>query len=89
MPYKALTYVNLPPDNRKAPGDKITDKELKEAGQTKEDIDSLVKSGSIGDEDAELHQDHAPVEIVPSSNPLSIDVVTGEMVEGSETTNES
>jgi hypothetical protein len=74
---KALTYVNLPPDNRKAPGDSITQKELKDAGQTEEDIEALTKSGAIGDDDAELDKSHDPITVEVSTT-SEINVVTNE-----------
>jgi hypothetical protein len=89
MPYKALTYVNVPPDNRKAPGDSITDKELRDADpkQGKEEVDALLAQGVISEDmDAEVHEDHKPVPIAPSNTPLAVNVVTGEVVEGSEST---
>jgi hypothetical protein len=58
---KALTFIQLG-DKRFAPGDEITDEELKEAGQTEEQVKELVDAGSLGDADAELHEDHRPVE---------------------------
>jgi hypothetical protein len=87
MPYKALTYVNLPPDNRKAPGDTITDKELKDADpqQGKEEIKALLAQGVISEDmDAPVDKAHAPVDIAPSNTPLAVNVVTGDLVEGSE-----
>lgn len=66
--YKALTYLNLPPDNRKAPGDPITEKELKDAGQDDEHIDALRESGAIGGPTDEIHEDHAVVETPPNPN---------------------
>lgn len=75
---KALTYVNLPPDNRKVPGDKITAKELKDAGQTDEDVAALKKSGAIGDDDDPIDEAHVPVEVAVNSV-SEINVVTGEV----------
>jgi hypothetical protein len=77
MAYKALTYVNLPPDNRKVPGDTITERELKDAGQTEDDIKTLVKAKAIGNMGAELDEAHAPVEIPGVEG--GINVVTGEV----------
>jgi hypothetical protein len=72
MPYKALTYLNLPgdPEVRKSPGDKITDKELKDAGQDSEQIAALMKSGAISDDmDADVHPDHqAPEAAAPEGS---------------------
>jgi hypothetical protein len=75
---KALTYVNLPPDNRKAPGDKITQKELEDAGQTKEDIEALKKQGAIGDDNAPLDKAHAPI-VIETSTTSEINVIDSEI----------
>lgn len=56
--YKALAVINLPPDNRKEPGDLITKKELEEAGQTEEDIAKLIKQKAIGEKDDPIHKDY-------------------------------
>jgi hypothetical protein len=62
--YKALTYVNLPPDNIKAPGEEITEAELSEAGQTEDDIAALLEQGAISEDmDAPINEAHAPVEV--------------------------
>lgn len=65
MAYKALTYVVLG-DVRKAPGDSITDKELKDAGQEDEEIRNLISSGAIGDKDADIHKDHVTEDVESS-----------------------
>lgn len=57
MAYKALTYLVLG-DVRKSPGDSISDKELKDAGQEEDNIQALIDSGALGDKDAEIHPDH-------------------------------
>lgn len=58
MPYKCLTFVMVNGE-KKSPGDVITKAELKDGGQTDEDIEALVKGGSLSeDQDAELHPDH-------------------------------
>ena len=67
MSYFALTYINLPPDNRKAPGDEISDEEFEAAGQTAEDIKALIESKAIGGEDDPINKDHVPD--VPPPNP--------------------
>ena len=72
MAYKALTYVNLPPDNRKAPGDPITKKELDEAGQTDEDIESLIKQRAIGKPTDPIDNAHAPVVIRFNTNATDV-----------------
>lgn len=83
---KALTYLVLPPDNRKAPGDTVTKKELEDADQTQEDIDKLIKSGAIGDgPDTPLHKDHRPIEIKTNTT-SEINVVESEVVIGSDNT---
>ena len=79
MPYKALTYVNLPPDNHKRPGDKITDKELKDAGQGEAEIKLLVKNGAIGSEATALDEAHDPVQVEGVEG--NFNVITGEVVE--------
>jgi hypothetical protein len=87
MPYKALTYINIPPNNRKAPGDTITDKEFNDADpeQEEEQINALLASGAISEDmEAAVDEAHAPVEVMPSANPLSVDIVTGEVIEGSD-----
>jgi len=77
--YKALTYVNLPPDNRKAPGDPITEKELKDANQTEEDIESLIKQKAIGDDSAKINKAHAPIQITVNTNPEVVNIITNEV----------
>lgn len=61
--YKALTHLNLPfIEVRKAPGATITKQELKDAKQTDEDIQELLKYGSISEDmEAPLH----PSAIIP------------------------
>jgi hypothetical protein len=76
--YKALTYVNLPPDNRKAPGDSISEKELKDAGQTVEDVEVLIKQKAIGAQDAEINKAHAPIEIIVNTTDV-VNVITSEV----------
>ena len=64
--HKALTYLNLPPANRKAPGESISPEEWAATDplQTEEDIQALIEGGSISEDmDAELHPDHRPVPI--------------------------
>lgn len=60
---KALTVINLPGiEVRKEPGDKITEEEWKDAGQTDEDREAMIEAGSISEDmDAELHPNHRPV----------------------------
>jgi hypothetical protein len=82
MAYKALTYINIPPNNRKIPGDTITKKELQESDppQTDDDIKKLIDGGAMSEDmDAPINKAHAPIEIRPSANPISIDVVTGDV----------
>jgi hypothetical protein len=75
--YKALTYLNLPPDTRKAPGDPITDKELKDAGQSDDDIDALRESGAIGGSTDEINEAHVVPETPP--NPMAdVNITDGE-----------
>ena len=86
--YKALTYINLPPDNRKAPGDRISEAELKEAGQTEENVEQLLKGKAMSkDMEAKIDKAHDPIVIPPSDNPLSIDVVAGEVAYGGDSNN--
>jgi chitodextrinase len=60
---KALTYVQLG-EVRKNPGDKVTKTELKEAGQTDEDVKHLIKTGVLSEDDkAEVHESHKEVEV--------------------------
>lgn len=60
---KVLTVVNLPGiEVRKEPGDTITEQEWKDAGQTDEDREAMIKAGSISEDmNAELHPNHRPV----------------------------
>lgn len=63
--HKVLSIVNLPPDNRKGPGDKITKAEWEacDPPQTEEDIQRLIDDGAISEDmDAEIHPDHLPVD---------------------------
>ena len=80
MPYKALTFLNLPPDNKKAPGDKITDKELKDAGQTEADIAALKKGGAIGSEQTAIDEAHEPVKVEGVEG--HVNVITGDWATG-------
>ena len=80
MPYKALTFVNLPPNNKKVPGDKITDKELKDAGQTADDIKALVNGGAIGSEATALDEAHDPVKVEGVEG--HVNVITGDWATG-------
>jgi hypothetical protein len=59
---KALTYIVLG-DKRYEPGDSITRTDLKNAGQTEEQIRELVDGGALGEESDELHPDHMPIEV--------------------------
>jgi hypothetical protein len=65
--YKALAVINLPPNNRKEPGAKITKKELEDAGQTENDIKALLKQKAIGSMDDPIHKDY---EIIATDDPL-------------------
>lgn len=81
--YKALTYLNLPPDNRKSPGDKITKAELAEAGQDEGNIKELIKGGSISEDmNAPLDKSHDPVRVTVASSETTVHVVTGDTGEG-------
>jgi hypothetical protein len=82
MAYKALTYINIPPNNRKAPGDTITEKEFADADpkQGEAEIKQLLDSKAISKNmDAPIDKAHAPVVIPPSANTQSIDVVSGDI----------
>lgn len=59
--YKALTYIVL--NNQKyAPGTKFTQKELLAAGQSKSNIEQLIKDKALSkDMEAPLHKDHQPI----------------------------
>ncbi len=60
--YKALTRLHLPVIERDYnPGELVTDEELEAAGQTDENIQALVNSGSLGGEDDDVH----PSAIIP------------------------
>jgi hypothetical protein len=83
MAYKALTYMNLPPDNRKAPGDTITDKELKDAGQTDVHIQHLIKTKAMGKESDPIDEAHAPVTVATSTT-ADVNIITGEVGTGGE-----
>jgi len=65
--YKALAVINLPPDNRKEPGAKITEKELKDAGQGEVQIRHLLKTKAIGKMDDPIHPDY---ENIAANDPL-------------------
>ena len=81
MGYFALTYVNLPPDNRKAPGDEISDEELEAAGQGPDEIQALIDGGAIGGKDDPIHKDHAivPAAVNPDADEnISADETGGE-----------
>jgi hypothetical protein len=81
MPYKALTYLNLPgdPEVRKSPGDKITDKEFKDAGQDAEQIAALIESGAISDDmKADLHPDYTAPEDITAPEGSDEHVVAGD-----------
>lgn len=69
---KALTVINLPGVGRKMPGDKITKKELSDANQTDEDIQKLKAAGAIGDDNADLHKDHQPIEVKGVDEALNV-----------------
>jgi hypothetical protein len=61
---KALTHIVLG-NARYSPGDEISREELKGAGQTEEQIEALVKAGSLGEEGDSLHADHIQPEPEP------------------------
>jgi hypothetical protein len=82
--YKALTYVNLPPDNRKAPGDTITKKELEDSGQDEVQIKQLLKSGAISENmDAEIDKAHQPIKV--EGVPGHVNVIAEETGGGEDT----
>jgi hypothetical protein len=58
---KALTFIVLG-EERFAPGDSITKTQLKDAGQTDEQVQQLIADGALGEDSDELHPDHQPVE---------------------------
>src|SRR4029077_16510363 len=61
-PYKALTHVHLPVIEKDyKPGDEIPDADLEEAGQTGDDIQSLIDGGAIGGGDDPIN----PQNIIP------------------------
>jgi hypothetical protein len=70
--------MNLPPDNRKAPGDSITEKELKDAGQGPDEIDALLESGAMGGKDDEIHEDHIVPETPPNPS-ADVNLTDGEV----------
>lgn len=83
MAYKALTHILLPgTEVRKAPGETITKQEMKDAGQTDENIQQLLESGTISEDmSVDVHPDHAPVEIEAapgSQNVVASDEGSGE-----------
>lgn len=87
MAYKALTYVNLPPNNKKAPGDTITQKEFDDAvpKQGELEIQALLSQKAISKNmDAPIDKAHAPIEILPSANATLVYVVSGDVAEGSD-----
>ena len=83
--YKALTFLNIPPNNRKRPGDKISKKEFEDADppQTKEDIQALLDQGAISEDmDAPIDKAHEPVKV--EGVPENYNVVADEFSEGSD-----
>ena len=51
-PYKALTYIHLPVVEKDyKPGDTVELEDLEAAGQTDDDIATMVEHGSLGGED--------------------------------------
>lgn len=78
--YKALTFLMVG-EEKKSPGDPISEADLKAAGQTPENIKQLVADGALGSPDDEINEAHAPVEIsVPSGSDNH--VVAGEEGKG-------
>lgn len=59
--YKALTYVMIDED-KKAPGDPITQAEIDDAGQS-ENVQELITTGAIGSPDDEINEAHAEVSV--------------------------
>lgn len=78
---KALTHINLPPNNRKKPGETITQKELNDAGQTDEDVKKLMKDGAIGQDGDAIHSAHDPIKIETSTT-SDVHVVDHDTAEG-------
>jgi hypothetical protein len=75
--FKALTFLNLPPDNRKAPGDPISMQELKDAGQDEDNIEALLESGAMGGSTDEIDEAHIVPETPP--NPMAdVNISNGE-----------
>lgn len=72
--YKALTYLMLG-DVKKAPGDPVTDAELKDAGQS-ENVEQLMADGALGKPDDEINEAH--VAVAPEESAESDQNVTTE-----------
>jgi hypothetical protein len=84
--YKALTVINLPGVGRKMPGESISEKELKDANQTEDDIKTLVSDGALGSPDDDLHNDHKPIEVTNTSSVTTVNVYAGDEGIGGDTT---
>jgi hypothetical protein len=75
MSYKALTRLHLPVIEKDyAPGELVSDDDLKAAGQGKEQIEQLKENGALGGENADLH----PSSIVPRPDMPTIERVVME-----------
>jgi hypothetical protein len=63
--YKVLTVMHLPViEVDKRPGDTVTAEELEQAGQSEEQIASMVEAGSLGGADDPIN----PAHIIPDAN---------------------
>ena len=73
--YKALTYVHLPIIEKSFnPGDTVTAEELAEAGQTDDNVNELVKGGSLGSHEDDIRPSH----IIPRADMPTIELVVAE-----------
>jgi hypothetical protein len=85
MEFKCLTFVFVG-DRRFEPGQTVTDDELKEGGQTDENIEELEQSGVISrDLNADVLPEHQPVEepVVETTGEEDQSVVATDSGEGS------
>lgn len=73
--YKSTTYLVLN-DHKFPPSSTFTQKQLHEAGQSKENIEQLEKAGVLTkDMDAPIHKDHQPIVIKQPATQQTVHVI--------------